>query len=289
MFLQRTIKQRVRVEGVGLHSGEKTAITFCPAPVDTGVYFIRGDLANRPYLSVNAALVKATNLATTLGCEDFSVGTVEHCLSTLAALRIDNIFIEVEGLEIPIADGSALPFLDAISKTGIVEQDQPRRYLYITHPIRLGNEDKYAYVLPYNGLRVTCTIDFSHPCIGTQFLDLDINEDSFRRQIAPARTFGFMKDVEVLKAKGLIHGGSLENAIVLDEEKILNPEGLRFKDEFVRHKILDALGDIVNLGNPLMGHLVLYKSGHELLNQLVQTVLANQQSHRLVELGAELF
>lgn len=288
MFLQRTIRQKVQVEGIGLHTGKPASLTFCPAPEDTGIYFIRKDLPGCPALSTRAELVSATTMATTLGGAEFSVATVEHCLSTLSALRIDNLFIELNGPEIPIVDGSAKGFLDAILSVGIVEQEQPRKYAYITQPIYYGTEEKHAYVVPYNGLRITCTIEFPHPSIGRQTFDIDVNEHSFSREIARARTFGFMKDVEALRARGLALGGSLENAIVMDHHEVLNPEGLRFKDEFVRHKVLDALGDLVTLGMPLMGHLVLYKAGHDIMNRLVRRILESPDSYRHIELGADI-
>lgn len=287
MFLQQTIREKVTVSGVGLHTGAEASISFCPAPPDTGVFFVRRDLEGCPAVPVLAKNVKATALATTLGGNMFSVSTVEHCLSSLTALRIDNLYIELSGPEIPICDGSAKHFFETLKKAGIAEQEEPRKYLYIQKPIYVGNKEKHAYVVPYNGLRVGCTIDFSHPAIGFQSLDLDINESTFAK-VASARTFGFLKDVEALQAKGLARGGSLNNAIVLDDEKIINEEGLRFPDEFVRHKLLDAVGDIMTLGHPLMGHVVLYKAGHDLMNQLVQKILQSKDSYKLVDLGGEI-
>lgn len=270
MFHQKTIRNRVKVIGVGLHTGKETSLTFCPAPANTGVHFVRADLAGRPSLPTHVRHVKATSLATTIGGDAFSVSTVEHCLSAMAALRIDNILIELDGPEIPIVDGSAKPYLEALQSAGLVEQDIPRRYLTVTEPIYLGNDEKYVYVVPYHGLRITCTIDFPHPRIGKQHIDIEINEQTFTKEIASARTFGFLKDVQAMQARGLALGGSLSNAIVLDELKILNPEGLRFEDEFVRHKTLDALGDLVTLAHPLMGHITLYKAGHDLMNRFVK-------------------
>jgi UDP-3-O-[3-hydroxymyristoyl] N-acetylglucosamine deacetylase len=288
MFLQRTIRKRVEVVGVGLHTGKPTKLTFCPAPANTGVYFVRADLPGKPALAAHVNHVRATQLATTVGGPDFSVSTIEHCLSTLAAFRIDNLFIELDGPEIPICDGSAKVFMEALLSAGMVELEQPRQYAYINQTIYYGDSDKHAYIAPYNGLRITATIDFNHPRIGKQTMDIDINEQSFAREIAPARTFGFMKDVEALRAKGLALGGSMDNAIVLDQEEILNPNGLRFADEFVRHKVLDALGDLVTLGMPIMGHVVLYKAGHDLMNKLVKKVLESPDSYRQIELGADL-
>jgi UDP-3-0-acyl N-acetylglucosamine deacetylase len=288
MFLQKTIRKKAVVQGIGIHSGDPCTLTFRPAPADTGVYFIRTDLPGGPALKVSAKSVQATSYQTTIGGPEFSVATIEHCVSALSALRIDNIFIELDGPEIPICDGSAKEFLKALLAAGIFEQDQPRKYCYITEPIYFSEGEKHAYVVPYHGLRLTVTIDFPHPRIGKQVVDLDINEQSFGRDIAGARTFGFLKDAEALKARGLAKGGSLENAIVLDQDLILNPEGLRWEDEFVRHKALDALGDLVTLEMPLMGHVVLHKAGHDVMNKLVKKIWDSPQSYRHVELGADI-
>ncbi|MCB0414656.1 MAG: UDP-3-O-acyl-N-acetylglucosamine deacetylase [Bdellovibrionales bacterium] len=289
MYLQRTIRKQVSVKGVGLHTGEPAQLNFCPAPADTGIYFVRKDLPGAPAIAARAQFVKATQLATTLGGDAFSISTVEHCLSALAAFRIDNLFIELEGPEIPICDGSAKHFVEALLEAKMVEQESARKYAYISQPIYYGTDEKHAYVTPYNGFRITCTIDFPHPKIGRQTIDLDINEHSYTRLIANARTFGFLRDVEALQAKGLARGGSLENAIVLDAHSVVNKEGLRYADEFVRHKVLDALGDLVTLGMPLMGHLVLYKAGHDVMNQLVRKIIASPESYRHIELGTDLY
>ncbi|MEK2688227.1 UDP-3-O-acyl-N-acetylglucosamine deacetylase [Bdellovibrio sp. GT3] len=288
MFLQKTIRKKTVINGIGIHSGDPCTLTFKPAPSDTGVYFIRRDLPGSPSLKVTARNVQATSHQTTIGGEAFSVATIEHCLSALSALRIDNIFIELDGPEIPICDGSAGEFLKALLDVGIVEQDQPRKYCYITEPIYFSEGEKHAYVVPYHGLRVTVTIDFAHPLIGKQTIDLDINEQSFGRDIASARTFGFLKDVEALQARGLAKGGSLDNCVVLDTDAVVNPEGLRWADEFVRHKALDALGDLVTLEMPLMGHVVLYKAGHDVMNKLVRKIWDSPNSYRHVELGADI-
>jgi UDP-3-O-[3-hydroxymyristoyl] N-acetylglucosamine deacetylase len=286
MFLQRTIRSRAVVEGIGLHTGQPAKLTFCPAPEGTGIYFVRRDLPGHPAISPHIERVRATTLATTLGSDDFSVSTVEHCLSALAAFRVDNLLIELDGPEIPIGDGSAKVFLDALLAVGFVEQNQPRTYTYITEPIFEGDQDKHAYMMPYNGLRVTCTIDFPHPAIGKQTIDLEITEQSFIREISGARTFGFLKEVEMMRSKGLALGGSLENAVVLDPSAVLNPEGVRWPDEFVRHKVLDALGDLGTLGSPLMGHLVLHRAGHDLMNKLVRRIHDTPGASRRLELGA---
>lgn len=288
MFLQKTIRKRATVQGIGIHSGNPCTLSFRPAPPDTGIYFIRADLPGAPSLKVSARHVEATSLQTTIGSDQFSVATIEHCLSALSALRIDNLFIELDGPEIPIGDGSARAFCEALLGAGMVEQDQPRKYCYITEPIYFSEGDKHAYMVPYHGLRLTVTIDFPHPAIGKEKIDLDINEHTFAREIAGARTFGFVKDVEALQAKGLARGASLENAIGLDERSVVNAEGLRWPDEFVRHKALDALGDLTTLEMPLMGHLTLYKAGHDLMNKLVRKIWETPSSYRHVELGADI-
>ena len=287
MFLQRTIRQSVGIEGVGLHSGTKVMLSFRPAPAGTGVHLVRSDLPGRPSVAVRAENITATSRATTLGCKEFSVATVEHCLSALSVLRIDNLIIELNGPEIPVGDGSAGIFWNALKNAEVIEQDQPRKYLFIKRPIYLGkDEEKYAYVVPYDGLRLTCTIDFAHPVIGKQSIEMDVNTTSFEREIAYARTFGFLHEVEALQAQGLGRGGSLENTIVIDDETVMNPGGLRHNDEFVRHKAMDALGDLVTLGYPLMGHLVVYKAGHDLMSKFVKKVLESHDSYDIVEIGA---
>lgn len=286
MFLQKTLKGKAVIEGIGLHTGLHTSLSFCPAPANTGIHLVRTDLEGCPSVPVHAKHVKATSLATSLGCEQFVVGTVEHCLSTLAAFRIDNVYLELKGGEIPIGDGSAKVFHDEIKKVGTIEQSEARKYLYVSKPIYCGTEEKHAYVIPYNGLRLSCTIDFPHRLIGQQFIDIDVNQQTFSQELAAARTFGFLKDVEKMREMGLGLGGSLDNAIILDDSKIINDEGLRFENEFVRHKALDALGDLVTLGHPLMGHVVLYKAGHDLLNQLVCKILDSKDSYQELELGA---
>lgn len=273
MFLQRTLKQSTTVEGIGLHTGKQCRLTFRPAPSDFGIHLVKVDGGGKHSVKVFAENVRATTNATTIGGPQFSVSTVEHCLAALAAFGIDNAFIEIEGPEIPIMDGSSAEFLRALEQVQAMEQDQPRRYLSVKEPIGVIDGEKKAMVSPYNGLRITCTIDFNHPVIGRQSLDIDINEISFAREIASARTFGFIQDVEKLRSMGLALGGSFDNAVVLDQNQILNKEGLRFVDEFVRHKVLDAVGDLMTLGAPLMGHVVLYKAGHDLLNKLVRKIL----------------
>ncbi len=288
MFLQRTLFGKTKIDGIGLHSGAPVSITLRSAPPNSGIHIERVDLKDRPSMTAHFSNVNATARATSIGNEYFSAATVEHCLSVFAALRIDNAIVELNGPEVPILDGSALPFLEAVRRAGVVELDEARKYFFIKKPIRFEQEDSYAYFVPYSGLRVTCTIDFPHKVIGRQSVDIDINEHNYANQIAGARTFGFVKEVEALKAKGLIQGAGLENAVGLDDEKVLNPEGLRFRNEFVRHKVLDALGDMITLGAPVLGHLVLYKAGHDLMNKFVRKVLESKDSYDIVELGSVL-
>lgn len=288
MFLQRTIREKIKVNGIGLHTGKPASLTFCPAPASAGIHFVRRDLPNHPSLHVHANNVTSTNNATTLGNAAFSVSTVEHCLSAMSALRVDNIIIELDGPEIPIVDGSAKPYLEALLKAGLSDQDEPRKYAYITKPIYFGDDDKHAFVQPYNGLRISCTIEFPHKKIGRQTMDVDVNMHTFKNDISEARTFGFLKDVEYLHSKGLALGGSLQNAVVLDDSDIMNTEGLRYEDEFVRHKVLDALGDLTTLGVPLLGHLTLFKAGHDIMNRLINKILQTPDACKIMELATAI-
>lgn len=285
MVYQKTIRHPEVLEGIGLHTGKPARLTFKPAEPGEGITFVRSDLPGRPSVRAVSKNVQATDMATVLGNDVFMVSTVEHCMSAVGAHQIDNLVIELSGPEIPIGDGSARTFFETIESVGIVEQPSFRKYLYVTEPIYYMDGEKKAYVLPYNGFKITCSIEFPHPKIGQQEISLDISKDNFARELATARTFGFLKDVEALQKKGLALGGSLENAIVLDEEEILNPEGLRFADEFVRHKAMDAMGDILLLGHPLVGHFILHKAGHDVMHGFVKKIAESQDSYRIVELG----
>lgn len=285
MSFQRTLNKTVIIEGIGLHSGQKAVAHFTPAPASYGIHLVRKDLPGEPHFKLTPEQVMATDMATTLGRnQKTSVSTVEHALSAVAALGLDNLKIEVFGPEMPILDGSAKIFFDKLSEAGIYEYKEPKYYFKIQHPVKVGTEEKYAHIFPYSGLKITNTIDFAHPSIGEQHFEFELSPRSFAEQIMAARTFGFMKDVEALRARGLALGGSLENAVVLDQEKILNPEGLRYKNEFVRHKILDTIGDMMTLGHPLLGHMVLYKSGHDLMNQLMKAILEQKSSYSICQL-----
>jgi UDP-3-O-[3-hydroxymyristoyl] N-acetylglucosamine deacetylase len=246
-----------------------------PARPDSGVVFVRTDLPDKPVIPARADNVVDTELATTLGAGDVRIHTVEHLLAALAGLGIDNARIEVDGPEVPIMDGSASAFIDLVREAGVRLQEKAKSFLVIKRPIIVSDGDKRAALLPGKGFRVECTIDFQHPLIHDQALALSFNDATFRREVSRARTFGFLRDVERLKAAGLAKGGSLDNAIVVDDFSILNPDGLRFPDEFVRHKVLDAVGDVSLLGLPVVGTLQCYKSGHRLNHALVRKVLAD--------------
>lgn len=282
MYNQRTLAQPVSCQGVGVHSGAMVRLTLRPAPAEHGIVFVRTDVERPVAIAAVAENVVDTAMATTLGREGQRVGTVEHLLAALVALGVDNVRVEVGGPEVPVMDGSSAPFAALIASAGLREQEAVRQVLVIRKPVTVGEGDKYATLAPAPRLRISCAIEFRHPAIGSQALEVELNERTFERELAPARTFGFLRDVERLQALGLARGGSLHNAIVLDDTSILNPEGLRFADEFVRHKILDALGDVSLLGRPVAGHLQAMKTGHALNHKLVQKVLADPSCYELV-------
>ena len=282
-FRQRTFKQRASLNGIGLHSGAKVRVTLAPAPADTGIVFVR-DGREIPAL---ADFVVDTTMNTSLGRDGLRIGTVEHLMAALAGCGIDNAYCEVEGPEIPIMDGSADPFVALIREAGVHEQRQSRRFLLVRKAVTVTEGDKVARLSPARGrFSINYTIDFRHPLISDQSFRCEMTERSFSRDIARARTFGFKRDVERLHSAGLARGGSLENAVVVDDFNILNPEGLRFPDEFVRHKILDALGDLSLIGMPVIGQLTAVKSGHALNHQLVRRVLAEADACEVVQPSA---
>ncbi len=285
MLYQKTIQKPVSVDGIGLHTGKPARITFKPAPVNSGVYFVRKDIPGLPSLQAQSRNVKATQMATVLGSGIFAVSTVEHCMAAVSAAQIDNLVIELEGPELPIGDGSALYFFKALQSVGAIEQEAYRSYFYITQPLYYSQGEKHAFALPYNGFKLTCTIEFPHPAIKKQKIELDVNAHSFEMELANSRTFGFLKDVEALQKRGLVLGGSLENAVVLDGEKVLNPEGLRHPNEFVRHKAMDAIGDLTMLGAPIMGHIGLYKAGHDVMHEFVEKLLASKDCYKIMEVS----
>jgi UDP-3-O-[3-hydroxymyristoyl] N-acetylglucosamine deacetylase len=282
-FRQRSFKQRASLDGVGLHSGAKVRVTIAPAPADSGVIFVR-DGVEIPAL---AEFVVDTTMNTSLGRNGIRIGTVEHLLAALAGCGIDNARIEVEGPEVPIMDGSSEPFVHLIRRAGTHELRQSRRFLLVRRAVTVTDGDKLARLAPARGkFSVNYTIDFRHPLISDQSYRMDVSERSFQKDLSRARTFGFKRDVERLHNMGLARGGSLENAVVVDDFNILNPEGLRFPDEFVRHKILDALGDLSLIGMPIIGHLTAVKSGHALNHQLVRRILAEAEVCEIVQPSA---
>jgi UDP-3-O-[3-hydroxymyristoyl] N-acetylglucosamine deacetylase len=284
MLKQRTLKEANKTTGVGLHTGARVEIVLRPAAPDTGIVFHRVDLERPVSIPANALHVGDTRLSSTLSRDGASISTVEHLMSALAGLGIDNLHVDVAGPELPIMDGSAGPFVFLLQSAGIVEQESPKRFLRILLPVEVKDGDKWARFDPYNGFKLDFTIDFPHPVFGSENRQVvvDFAENSYAKEVARARTFGFMQDVDAMRAAGLGLGGSLQNAIVLDEFKVLNSEGLRYDNEFVRHKVLDAIGDIYLLGHALIGQYTAYKSGHGLNNLLARTLLARPEAFEIV-------
>jgi UDP-3-O-[3-hydroxymyristoyl] N-acetylglucosamine deacetylase len=285
---QRTLKTSIRATGIGLHSGVKVYMTLRPAPANTGIVFRRLDLPEPVDIPAEALRVTETNLGTTLEAGTGRVATVEHLMSALAGLGIDNLFIDLTAAEVPIMDGSAAPFVFLLQSAGIEELAAQKRFIQILKTVEVTEGDKWARFTPYNGFRVNFEIDFDHPVLQRQRqkASLDFSTAAFLKEISRARTFGFLKDVENLRANDLALGGSLDNAIVMDEYRVLNEDGLRFQDEFVRHKVLDAVGDLYLLGRCLIGEFTGYKSGHRLNNQLLRAMLGQPESYREVVFDA---
>ncbi|MDR2861805.1 MAG: UDP-3-O-acyl-N-acetylglucosamine deacetylase [Syntrophobacterales bacterium] len=275
MSLQKTVKNDITCNSVGLHSGRKIKMVIRPADADKGIVFSRSDIVEENSVHALVGNVSDTTLATTIGTNGNTVSTVEHLLSALRGLGIDNALIELSGPEIPVMDGSALPFVNMIKETGVVEQELGRRYLKITKEVSVSEGEGWAKLEPGSTFEITYEIYFDHPLIGYQCYHLNLSELTYEKDICFARTFGFLKDVEYLQAKGLALGGSLKNAIVLNEEKIINKEGLRHPLEFVKHKILDAIGDLFLIGMPILGHFSAYKSGHKLHLMLLKELAAH--------------
>jgi UDP-3-O-[3-hydroxymyristoyl] N-acetylglucosamine deacetylase len=278
MIKQRTLKNVIRATGVGIHSGEKVFMTLRPAAPDTGIIFRRVDFAEPIEIHARAEHVGDTSLSTTLTRGDVRIMTVEHLLSAMAGLGIDNAYIDLSAPEVPIMDGSAGPYVFLIQSAGIEEQNAAKRFVRIKKPVRVEDGDKWARFEPFDGFKVGFTISFNHPIFtrSTSSAEVDFSTTSFVKEVSRARTFGFMKDIEMLRDRKLVLGGSMDNAIVLDDYRILNEDGLRYEDEFVKHKILDAIGDLYLLGHSLIGAFYGYKSGHQLNNQLLRTLLADR-------------
>lgn len=289
---QRTLSRSITATGVGLHSGERVILTLHPAPENHGIAFRRVDLTGKQseMIPLTPYLINDTRLSSTVVTEDgVRVGTIEHIMSALAAYGIDNILIELNAPEIPIMDGSSLPFIFLLQDAGIVEQNAEKRFLKILKTIEIKEQNKSVKFMPYNGFKVSLTIDFDHPVFNQSppTFEIDFAGQSYIEEIARARTFGFMQEVEMMRAHNLGLGGNLNNAIVIDETDVLNPDGLRYPDEFVRHKILDAIGDLYIVGYPIIGAFEGYKSGHAINNALLRAVLADETAFEWVEIPDE--
>ena len=280
---QRTVAKRVSCTGIGLHSGKPATLTLAPAPADAGLTFVRMDLGVE--IPARNEHVFDTTLSTNVGVGSARVHTVEHVLAALAGMGIDNCRIEVDGPEVPIVDGSAAPFVCLVQEAGVQAQRAGKRYLVLDRPVEIREGDKLARLDPADAFSVAFTADFGHPLITNQAFSVAVTDRVFEREVARARTFCFRKDIERMQAAGLARGGSLENAIVVDEFSILNPEGLRFPDEFARHKVLDAIGDLALFGMPVLGALTAVKSGHAMNQALVKKVLADPACHRIVRVS----
>ncbi|MDT6960647.1 MULTISPECIES: UDP-3-O-acyl-N-acetylglucosamine deacetylase [unclassified Cupriavidus] len=284
MLKQRTIKSVVKTVGIGLHSGRKVTLSLRPAPADAGIVFTRVDLPEPVEIPVAASAIGDTRLASVLQKNGARVSTVEHLMSACAGLGIDNLYVDVDAEEIPIMDGSAASFVFLLQSAGIEEQPAAKRFIRVKKAVEVREGDKLARLEPFFGFKLAFTIDFRHPAVDKtgQTFSIDFADTSYVREIARARTFGFAHEVEALREMGLARGGSLDNAIVLDEHRMLNNEELRYGDEFVRHKILDAIGDLYVVGHPLIGAYIANKSGHGLNNQLLRALLADQEAYEIV-------
>ncbi len=289
MLRQKTLKNIIRATGVGIHTGEKVYMTLRPAPVDTGVVFRRVDLPEPVDIPALADYVGETTMSSTLVKDGVRVATVEHLCSALAGLGIDNAYIDLSAPEVPIMDGSAGPFVFLLQSAGVEEQSKAKEFFRICRPIRVEEGDKWAQFDPYDGFKVGFQIDFDHPAIDRRHSEavIDFNTTSFVKEVSRARTFGFVRDIEALRSRNLALGGSMDNAIVLDDYRVLNEDGLRYEDEFVRHKILDAVGDLYLIGGNILGAFSGYKSGHALNNRLVRAVLADATAWEKVSFDDE--
>ncbi len=280
MIRQRTLKNVIRATGVGLHTGEKVYLTLRPAAPDTGIVFQRVDLPQPVEIPARAEYVGDTRLSTTLERDGVRISTVEHLLSAFAGLGVDNAYVDVSAPEVPIMDGSAGPFVFLIQSAGVEEQNAPKRYIRILEPVEVRDGEKLARFEPFEGFKVRFVIDFDHPAIDGRACEaeMDFSSTSFVKEVSRARTFGFLRDIETLRENGLALGGSMENAIVVDDFRVLNEDGLRYQDEFVKHKILDAIGDLYLLGHSLIGAFTGYKSGHALNNRLLKALMARRDA-----------
>ncbi len=280
MLRQRTLKNSIRATGVGLHSGEKVFMTLRPAPVNTGIVFVRVDLPEPKVVKADALLVGDTMLGTSLIQDEVRVATVEHLLSAMAGVGLDNAYVDLSAAEVPIMDGSAAPFVFLLQSAGLIQQNAFKKFARIKKTVRVEDAEKWAQFDPYDGYKVGMTIDFDHPVFQshTQYGCVDFSTTSYVKEVSRARTFGFMRDIEMLRSRQLTLGGSLDNAIVLDDFRVLNEDGLRYEDEFVRHKILDAIGDLYLFGYSLIGEFSGFKTGHGLNNKLLRALIAQPDS-----------
>jgi len=285
MHNQRTLKKEIQCTGVGVHSGRPVTINLIPAPADQGVVFVRTDLSGRPRIKANPDNVASSFLATTLARNGAQVATAEHLLAALAGSGVDNLTVEVNGPELPIMDGSAAPFLLMINAVGTRKLEACREVIKINRPVKVSSQDRTLEVEPSEKAQISCAIEFDHPLLKRQELSLELNEPVFGAEISRARTFGFLEDADRLRAAGLARGVSLDNAIVIDRFKIMNQGGLRFEDEFVRHKMLDLIGDLALLGRPILGHFKAYKTGHALNHAFLREMAASPDCWELVHLA----
>ncbi|PKN19772.1 MAG: UDP-3-O-[3-hydroxymyristoyl] N-acetylglucosamine deacetylase [Deltaproteobacteria bacterium HGW-Deltaproteobacteria-6] len=283
MHLQRTLKKEILCTSIGLHTGRKVNMKIKPAPVDTGIVFIRKDLPDARPIIANFEMVCDTTMATTLGSGGVTVSTVEHLLSAFSGMGLDNALIEIDSFEVPIMDGSSRPFVNMLKEVGTRPQGKSKKMLLIKKPVFVKEGDVSAMLLPSEEFKITYEIDFAHQAIGRQSYSFIFTDKNYEGKICDARTFGFLKEVEFLQARGLGLGGSLDNAIILDDEKIINKNGLRMPDEFVKHKILDAIGDLFLLGMPIIGHFVAHKSGHRLNNLLLRELMQHESNWEIIE------
>ena len=288
MLKQRTLKSQIKTTGVGLHTGVRVDLTLRPAQPDTGIVFHRVDLPDSAAIPADARNVGDTRLSSSLEKDGAKVSTVEHLMSALAGLGIDNLHVDIAGPELPILDGSAGPFVFLLQSAGIAEQNAPKRYLRVKSTVEVVHGDKVARFEPHNGFLLDFTIDFPHPVFGSEnrHVIIDFAQHSYTKEVSRARTFGFMQDVEAMRSAGLALGGSLQNAIVLDETRVLNSEGLRYDNEFAKHKVLDAIGDLYLLGHPLIGKYTAFKSGHALNNAVSRALLERTDAWELVTFTA---
>lgn len=290
MIRQRTLKNVIRATGVGLHTGKKVLLVLRPAPENTGIIFRRIDLDPVVEIKATPEHVGDTRLSTTITKENVRISTIEHLLSALAGFGIDNAYIDLSSDEVPIMDGSAGPFVFLIQSAGVMEQNAAKQFIRIKQPVRVEDGDKWAMFEPFSGFKVAFTIEFDHPAFNERNCqaEIDFSTTSFVKEVSRARTFGFMRDVEILREKNLALGGSLDNAVVVDDYRILNEDGLRYEDECVKHKILDAIGDLYLLGHSLIGSFSGFKSGHELNNRLLRSLLADEKAWELVSFKDEV-